>query len=468
MAVVLGLDIGTTSIGVVAFDADEREPIFSSEAANSATVIGTASGLHEQNAIALFDTVRQLLDSALNAVQQAQGDVRSIGGIAVTGQMHGILLVDLNNRPRSNLFTWRDQRSTKAPLVREVYANDAMARRCGCRLQPGYGFATLHQLMIDDRNIAAELRTGVVRICGIADFVSAKLCGSLVTDTSMAASWGGLDIQTHRWDEEILDLLQIPRGSLPSVLPPSQPYGTIRPEFASTHGLDSGTPVCAGIGDHQASVLACRPIQIGTCIVNVGTGSQISIVQSGPEPVGQLETRPLLPGYFILTGAGLCGGWSYAHLARFFQSVTETFASAHIPLSDIYETMNETGSGEAQDASGLTVDPRFLGSRSDHCATGSIRGIDAGNLRPSSLIRATANGIVDELFSFFSQAKVHAGRLFVTGNAARKSPLLRQAVRDRWGKDPVVIQHEQEAALGAAHLAAINLDLMDRSWLLGG
>ena len=452
---------------MVAFDAEMREPIFSSVVANSATVIGTASGLHEQDAAALFDTARLLIDRALNAVQQAQGDVRAIGGIAVTGQMHGILLVDPKNRPRSNLFTWRDQRSTKSSLVREVYANDALARRCGCRLQPGYGFATLHQLMVDDSDLATKLRTGAVRICGIADFVSAELCGNLVTDTSMAASWGGFDIQTHQWDEEILDVLQIPRGSLPSVLPPSQPFGTIRPEFARTHGLDNCTPVCAGIGDHQASVLACRPIRVGTCIVNVGTGSQISIVQSGPELVGELETRPLLPGYFILTGAGLCGGWSYAYLARFFQSVTKTFAGAHIPLADIYETMNEAGGAESQDASGLTVDPRFLGSRTDHCATGSIRGIDAGNLRPSSLIRATANGIVDELFNFFSQPRVHAGQLFVTGNAARQSPLLRQAVCDRWGKDPVAIRHVQEAALGAAYLAAINLDLMDRSWLLG-
>ena len=321
--------------------------------------------------------------------------------------------------------------------------------------------------MVDDRNLADELRAGAARVCGITDLVSAMLCGKLVTDTSMAASWGGLDIQKHEWDEEILDALQIPRESLPSVVLPSQPYGSISPELARTHGLDAGTSVCAGIGDHQASVLACRPIGVGTCVVNVGTGSQISIVQSGSEPAGELETRPLLRDYFILTGTGLCGGWSYEYLARFFQSVIESFAGAHISLTDIYEAMNEAGGAEAQDANGLTVDPRFLGSRTDHRATGSIHGIDAGNLQPSSLIRATANGIVDELFDYFSRTKAHAGQLFVTGNAARMIPMLRQAVRDRWGKQPVAIQYDQEAALGAAYLAAIHLDLMERSWLLG-
>ena len=66
------------------------------------------------------------------------------------------------------------------------------------------------------------------------------LCGRLVTDSSMAASWGGLDIHTHRWDEEVLDALQIPAEVLPSVLPPSQPYGSISPDFAGSQALSVG------------------------------------------------------------------------------------------------------------------------------------------------------------------------------------------------------------------------------------
>ena len=179
-----------------------------------------------------------------------------------------------------------------------------------------------------------------------------------------------------------------------------------------------------------------------------------------------MEKRPLLPGYFILTGTGLCGGWSYQYLARFFQSVNATFAGAQVSLTEIYEAMSEAGIAEAQDASGISVDPRFLGSRTDPWVTGSIRGIDADNFQPSNLVRATANGIVDELFSYYSQAGVRAERLFVAGNAARRNPMLRQAVKDRWGKRPIAVQHDQEAALGAAYLAAANLGLMERSWLM--
>ena len=61
----------------------------------------------------------------------------------------------------------------------------------------------------------------------------------------------------------------------------------------------------------------------------------------------------------------------------------EAFAGRRIALADIYETMNATGGAQALDANGLTVDPRFLGSRADHSANGTIRGIDASNLQPS-------------------------------------------------------------------------------------
>lgn len=450
----------------MALDVDAREPIVTYVAQNAATVDGTPSGFHEQNAQAILNTVLNLFETALREIEHRGANTRTIRGIVITGQMHGVVLVDSHNRPRSNLLTWRDRRATGSSVVESLRTDDAMESRCGCRLQPGYGFATLHQLLVDDRELSAELGAGTARICGITDLIAAMFCGELVTDASMAASWGGLDIRTHQWDEQVLDALRIPRKALPSVLPSSHPYGSIRPEFASKYGLDIGTSICSGIGDHQAGVLACRPISVGTCVVNVGTGSQVSMVQCESKSARGLETRPLLPGYFIASGTGLCGGWSYEYLARFFQSVIEAFADIEMPLNAIYRTMNEAGRTEAKDADGLTVEPLFLGSRTDSRATGSIRGIGESNLRPSSLVRATANGIVDELFDCFPRAEAHARQLFVTGNAARRIPMLREAVRDRWGTNPRVIEHDQEAALGAAYLAAVNLDLMDRSWLL--
>ena len=292
------------------------------------------------------------------------------------------------------------------------------------------------------------------------------LSGQLVTDISIAASWGGLDIQTHQWHEEVVNALQIPIRALPSISMPCRPYATILPAFAKACGIDTDTLVCAGIGDHQATVLACRPIRAGTCVLNFGTGSQISMVQRDSRPIAGLEIRPLLPDYFLLTGAGLCGGWSYEYLARFFQSVVGEFSGVHIPLDQVYKIMNAAGDSESLDANGLTVDPLFLGSRTDDRTTGSILGIDSENLRPSNLVLATVNGMVDELFGYFPKSEPSLGKLFLIGNAARRIPLLREAVQNCWGKIPHTLEHKEEAALGAAYMAAASLGLMDRSWLV--
>ena len=382
--------------------------------------------------------------------------------------MHGIVLVDSDNRPNSNLYTWRDQRAAKSSLVQKIRTSDDISRRCGCRLQPGYGFATLRQLLVDDRNLLASLSTGKLRVCGITDLVAANLSGQLVTDMSIAASWGGLDIQTHQWHEEVLDALQIPIGALPSILMPCRPYAKILPAVAKAYGIDTDTLVCAGIGDHQATALACRPIQAGTCVLNFGTGSQISMVQQDSKPIAGLEIRPLLPDYYLLTGAGLCGGWSYEYLARFFQSVVGEFSRVHISLDQVYKIMNVAGDSESLDANGLTVDPLFLGSRTEGRTTGSILGIDSENLRPFNLVLATVNGMVEELFGYFSKCEQGTGKLFLIGNASRRIPLLREAVRNCWGKVPHTLEHEEEAALGAAYMAAVNLGLMDRAWLVDG
>ena len=464
--VVLSLDIGTTSIGLVALNTDSGVPLFSTSIANRATVSATAKGLHEQNAATILNATRLLLTQALDDLRKIRVDAGAIRGISVTGQMHGIVLVDGNNQPGSNLYTWRDQRSRKSSLIEKLHSNDDIARRCGCRLQPGYGFATLHQLLVDDTNLPAALSTGKLRVCGITDLVAASLSGEFVTDTSVAASWGGLDIRTHQWDDEVLDALGIPIRALPEISAPSRPYATILPEFAEEHGIDADALVCTGIGDHQATVLACRPIHAGTCVLNFGTGSQISMVQRDSKPNAGLEIRPFLPDYYLLTGAGLCGGWSYEYLARFFQSVVGEFAGIHISLNQVYKIMNVAGDSQSLGANGLAVDPLFLGSRTDDRTSGSILGIDSENLRPSNLILATVNGMVDELFGYLPRCEPNTSKLFLIGNAARQIPLLREVVRNRWGTFPNTIECKEEAALGAAYMAAVNLGLMDRSWLV--
>lgn len=303
-------------------------------------------------------------------------------------------------------------------------------------------------------------------MCGITDCLAADLGGRLVTDHSMAASWGGLDLSSRDWDRSTLDALGIPEAALPPLLASAEPIGPVSPASASALGIDPDTVVCAGIGDHQASVLGCRPIGQRSCVVNIGTGGQVSLLTAQPYTFEGLETRPLFDDHFVVTGASLCGGWAYHFLEGFFRSVVHEFGGRQSHRHALYESMNRIGERAPADAGGLAVEPLFLGSRTEPLSRGSIAGIDASNLNPANLVRAMANGIVDELFRCYALAGQPARVVHAAGNAIRRNPLLIQAIARRWGVEPVVAAHGETGAYGAACLAAVRLGLARPGWLV--
>ena len=466
MNIILSIDIGTSYIGAVALEVDADEILYARCVENRATLAGLARNQHEQDPREILGTVKDLLSQSADHLCERFSCNTCLRGIVVTGQMHGILFVDAQNEPTSHLITWRDQRAADSPKINDVATDRSTANRCGCRLQPGYGFATLHELLSHDPRFAAELIRGDLRVCSVTDYVAASLSGCLVTDPSMAASWGGLDIRSREWDGSVLNALQIPESALPPIRASADPIGQISASLADDLGIDSSAVVCAGIGDHQASILGCRPIGIGSCVLNVGTGGQVSMVTDQSESVQDLETRPLVDGYFVVTGTSLCGGWSYQYLADLFRSVIYECTNEEVSRDSIYEVMNRIGTSAPIDADGLVVDPVFLGSRHSPQTAGSVVRIDGTNLTASNLVRATANGIIDELFSFYQLMQQRVRRVHAAGNAIRHNPLLIQAIKERWRLDPIVASRSEVAAYGAASLAAVRLGLVDSSWLI--
>ena len=465
MNLILAVDIGTTSISAMALEVDSDEIVCTHRVGNTSNATTMPANLHEQDPREILKIVKSLLSRSAASVTERFSSNRCIRAVVITGQMHGIVLVDTRQRPASDFITWRDQRAAHSSKVEDLASDDATAQRCGCRLQPGYGLATLHQLVTDDAQLLLELSKGDIRVSGVTDFVAAHLSDCLVTDFSMAASWGGLDIRSRDWNREVLGALQIPERALPPLRTSADPIGHISRTQAEELGLDPGTIVCAGIGDHQSSILGCRPKEAGSCLLNVGTGGQVTVVTACPDSVPNLETRPLAGGYFLITGTSLCGGWAYQYIGEFFRSVVRECMGVQVDQDCIYEAMNRMGACAPLNANNLVVDPFFLGSRHIPHSMGSIYGINEANLSPSNLVRATANGIIDELYGHYKRMPQHAKRVYATGNAIRRNPLLLQAIRERWQLEPIVAAPREVAAYGAASLAGVRLGLVKPSWL---
>ena len=195
-------------------------------------------------------------------------------------------------------------------------------------------------------------------------------------------------------------------------------------------------------------------------LVNIGTGSQFSARSPVPLACPGLETRPLPGGGYLLVGAALCGGYAYALLEQFFRQTAEA-VSGNAPAS-AYDALAKL-LGEEPEPEDLPVfTPLFLGTRGDPSAAASLTGLTAGNFTPRHLSWALLEGIAEELAILYRSCRsagISASRLIGSGNGLRKNPFLLQAVEKRFGLPVILSPVREEAAYGAALLAA---DRMER------
>jgi sedoheptulokinase len=162
------------------------------------------------------------------------------------------------------------------------------------------------------------------------DFVAMSLCGKKVPvcEPSNAASLGFFDKRKLQFDLEALDKAGIDAGILPEV----RPAGTVV-------GYYKDIPVYIPIGDNQAAFLGSVSEKEKTVHVTIGTSSQISVYTDSYVEVPPLDTRPLPGGGYILVGAALCGGVSFAMLKDFYAQVAEQFTGVPGVMVDIQDTI---------------------------------------------------------------------------------------------------------------------------------
>jgi sugar (pentulose or hexulose) kinase len=459
MTLLLALDIGTSKICALALDAGTLSPIATRSFPSDAEVPGLPAGRHEQGPVRILATC----EAALRAVLSESG-VRAadVAGIGISGQMHGVLLLDkARGIPVTNLITWRDQRTVElGDAENDIEAACALLGedapdRMGCHLHPGYGGATLFWL-----SRRKMVPAGAIALT-IADYIAFSLTGVAATEPTHAASWGILDARRCEWDQRAVTALGIMDGALPPVRPSSRPVGTLLPKYTSLLGLPAHTPVCSPLGDNQASVIGAAGLGSGAAVANLGTGGQISLPIADWSYCEGMETRPMPFDGYLLVGSSLCGGWAYAYLRQFFQSVAREFAGKDLDDRQVYERMNRLASEAARGASGIRADSRFAGTRGNPATRGGFESIDTRNLTPSNLCRAILEGMVRELAEMPPPELMrNIKRVVAGGNAVRENPLLLQIMRDFFGVPCAQGTAREEAALGAAYAAGVGLNVL--------
>ena len=462
MTTILGVDLGTTKITCIAVETSSSEILAIGTANNYANVTKTedrARGHSEWRVDAIGDAAIQCLSSVASQLRQRIAD---IVGIGITGQQHGMLLVDgASFRPISHLINWQDRRalepmpgsqSTWLQAARSAIGDDAW-RRTGCWLHPGFMATTLFELA-QRQQLPANARA-----LFIMDYFASVLTGQApITEPSCAGSSGVFDVRKRQWNDDAIKALGLTRSLFPDIREADQRIGVLSSELSRVTGLVKGTPVFAPIGDHQASFLGSVADRRTSVLVNVGTGAQVAIYTDGFDFESPIELRPCPCGGNLLSNVGLAGGWSYQVLEQFFQNVGQAIFGSE-STSKLYERMNQLAADVPSGADGLRCEPRFSGTRLDPTVRGSITGLSPQNFTAGHLARAVLDGMGRSLHDGFAAIQAITGQfpqtLVAAGNGLRENPLLGEIVSQAFQLPLTFTQHREEAAFGAALIASV-------------
>lgn len=426
----IGIDIGTSSICGVIYNT-ENKSVESITKNNTAQIASPHAWEKIQNPAVIITIVTEI-------VQQFASRYSDIQAIGLTGQMHGILYVDQNGDAISPLYFWQDGRGNLPFRDNQTYA-EYLSGKSDYPLATGYGLVT-HFYNRENKLVPAE----AVKLCTIMDYAGMKLTGrkTPLTDYSNGASLGFFDLK-NKW----FDILALEKTGISSaILPETGESATLLGYY------NQQIPVYSAIGDNQASFLGSVGNVEHSVHITVGTGSQISVYSKEFIQIESLDTRPFPGGGYIIVGAPLCGGQSFALLKTFFGNTLTFFGQELLPSSYLYGKMTTI---PFNDISGdlPVVETCFNGTRFDPRKRGKISNISTANFTPENLISGFLRGIASELYHFYQlipdEIKKDKQIWVGSGNGIKKNRLLVQVLEAQFDCKFMLSEYEEEAAMGA-------------------
>ena len=427
----LGLDIGTTTISAVVYDSDAGV-LTSRTIKNDSFMAGHSWERIQDPGV--------ICEKSHSVVRELLGLYPDVAAIGLSGQMHGILYLDDQGEPVSPLFIWQDGRGDLPYDEHSSWASH-LSDLTGYALATGYGMVTHYYNL--NHNLVPPAAS---KLCTIHDYLAMKFSGRRVpvTEATDAASLGLYDGPNHRFDPEALQKAGIDPAVLPEVV--TDPcLGTGK----------FGIPVYAALGDNQASFLGATGGQTDVLLVNMGTGGQVSVYSPDYIRTQTLETRPFPDGGWLLVGASLCGGRSYALLETFFRDTVKMVTGQEVSA---YDAMARAMDASPDLSGSLSVTTLFQGTRKNPALRGSIEHIGTDNFTPAHFIYGVMQGMADELYAMYEGYLALGGKppvsMVGSGNGLRKNPHLCRIFEKTFGVPLILSQNDEEAACGAAIYAA--------------
>jgi xylulokinase len=442
MGYVLGIDSSTTATkAVLVDDRGSVVAVGSSEYAFQTP----RPRWSEQDPALWLEATTAAVGKVLTTAAIAGSDVAAVG---LTGQMHGLVLLDAAGTVLRPAILWNDQRSgaecdeMRATVGRqrliEITGNDALT-----------GFTASKLLWV--RNHEPGVFSEIAHVLLPKDYVRLWLTGEYAMDRAGGAGTQLFDLAGRSWSAELLAALDLPDGWFPATFEGPDVTGTITAAAAAATGLAAGTPVVAGGGDQSANAVGTGALDPGVVTLSLGTSGVVFAATDAPvfDPEGRVHAFcHAVPGRWHLMGVMLSAAgslrWHRDTLAR-----EASFAELDAEAATV---------GPGSD--GLLFLPYLTGERTPHAdplARGAFVGLTVRHQR-AHLTRAVLEGVAFGLADGLDLMR-HAGvgrvdQIRASGGGIN-SPLWRQILADVLGASIATVNTAEGAAYGAAVLAAV-------------
>jgi xylulokinase len=444
----LGIDVGTGGTRAVLIDA--RGQVISAATAEHQPMSSPRIGWAEQSPEDWWRAACQAIKQCL--ARGSATAAQEISAIGLTGQMHGLVLLDAQNQVVRPAIIWCDQRTDEE--CREITRLTGAERLIELTANPALTGFTLPKIWWV-RKHEPEKWARVRSLMLPKDYIRFRLTGARAIDVADASGTLMFDVVHRRWSQPMLEISKLDKGLLPKVFESPEITGYVNEEGARLAGLRAGIPVVAGAGDQAAGAVGMGIATPGAVSATIGTSGVVFAATSKPvlEPKGRIHTFcHAIPNRWHVMGVTQGAGLSL----RWFR---DQFGAGTDDGQDPYQRLAEEAAKTPPGADGLFWTPYLMGERTPHLdpnARGALVGITAQHTR-AHVIRAIMEGVAFSLrdtLTLFREIGVPIESIRLGGGGAR-SALWQQIQADIYGMPVELIEAEEGGAYGAALLAGV-------------
>lgn len=438
----IGIDCGTQGTKAIVVDRTQKKVIGVGYASHE--LIEQSNGRREQHPSWWIDAFKQALHAALKQAQHSPHfSPDLVKGIGISGQQHGLVVLDEHDQPLYNAKLWCDTETAdeNAALIDQLGGQDKAFQQLGIMCQTGYTASKLVWLRRHYPDLFAQIR----KIMLPHDYLNYWLTGNFCTEFGDASGTGYFDVINRQWSSDVFSEIApelVMEEVLPKLLSAEQEIGKIKSEIAAEFGFNENVIVATGGGDNMMGAIGTGNIREGIATMSLGTSGTLYAYTQKPLP----NLPPMIANFCSSNN-----GWlPLICVMNMTSSNKQLMNLLNIDVAEFNQLAEKAPIG----AEGITILPFFNGERVPPLPNEKARilGLDASNFTRENLCRAMMESATFTLrygLDLFRQAGLATSQIRLIGGGA-KSPLWRQMIADVMNAEVVCLLEDEAAALGGA------------------